>query len=151
MLAGTLEFAGTDRFRVIRPIGEGGMGMVFEAEDLIKGQLVAVKTLKGDDLETLYRLKREFRSLADLSHPNLVDLYEMFMDDDQCFITMELVEGTDFIRYCRPHDSEEEHQVRAFSRADTAPPDNMTMLTAQVSSHLFDEQRLRTAQATASS
>jgi eukaryotic-like serine/threonine-protein kinase len=90
------------RFRVIRPIGEGGMGVVYEAEDRERGQLVALKTLKHRDLDTLYRLKREFRALAHLSHPNLVDLYDMVVAEDTGFLTMELVEGSDIIRHCRP-------------------------------------------------
>lgn len=92
------------RFRIIRPIGEGGMGVVYEAEDRERGQLVALKTLKHRDVDALYRLKREFRALAHLSHPNLVDLHDMIVDGDTGFLTMELVEGTDVIRHCRGAD-----------------------------------------------
>ena len=101
------------------------MGVVYEAEDRERGQLVALKTLKQRDLDTLYRLKREFRALAHLSHPNLVDLYDMVVAEDTGFLTMELVEGTDIIHYCR-HAAAEGDAAGATSpsRADTArvPP-----------------------------
>src|SRR5262245_42576175 len=94
------EFSGTSRFRVIRCLGAGGMGVVYEAEDRERGQRVALKTLRLTDSDTLYRLKQEFRRLADLSHPNLVALGELVVGDE-CFFTMELVAGTDLVTYVR--------------------------------------------------
>ncbi len=114
------EFGGTDRFRVIRQLGEGGTGVVYEAEDLQRGQRVALKTLKQHDLETLYRLKREFRALADLSHPNLVDLYDMVQEAETCFFTMELVSGRNIIQHCRDID-EDPDDYAASPSADTEP------------------------------
>ena len=67
----------SDRYRVLRQIGAGGMGIVYEAEDVERGQKVALKTIEFDDVEKVYRLKREFRALADLNHPNLVSLFEL--------------------------------------------------------------------------
>jgi serine/threonine protein kinase len=97
---GRPEFLGTGRFRVIRRLGAGGMGVVYEAEDRERGQLVALKTLRSADSHRLYRLKREFRALADLHHPNLVSLYELVVGQE-CFFTMELLSGTDFLTYVR--------------------------------------------------
>jgi hypothetical protein len=96
----TGDFSGTSRFRVLRRIGAGGMGVVYEAEDVEHGRRVALKTLKHTDSDTLYRLKQEFRTLADLSHPNLVALHELVVGE-QCFFTMELLQGTDVVRYVR--------------------------------------------------
>ncbi len=102
------EFQGTSRFRLVRRIGAGGMGVVYEAEDLERGQRVALKTIRHPGSDTVYRLKREFRALADLSHPNLAALYDLVVDDARCFFTMELVYGQDFLSFVghspRPED-----------------------------------------------
>jgi hypothetical protein len=68
------EAATTDRYQVLRRIGAGGMGVVYEAEDKERNQKVALKTINDPNVEQVYQLKREFRALADLSHPNLVAL-----------------------------------------------------------------------------
>jgi serine/threonine protein kinase len=96
------ELRSTERFRVVRRLGAGGMGVVYAAEDRERGgELVALKTIKSTDYETIYRLKREFRALAGLTHPNLVALHELFVDGDTCFFTMELLDGVDFLTYVR--------------------------------------------------
>src|SRR5215469_6799807 len=97
----TTPFAGTERFRVISCLGEGGMGVVYEAEDVIWGSRVALKTLRGFSVDALFRFKNEFRALAGIQHPNLIRLYELFEDRGQWFFSMELVEGTDFLSYVR--------------------------------------------------
>ena len=92
----------TPRFDLRRHLGTGGMGVVYEAYDFERKQLVAVKKLLGSDAAAIYRLKKEFRSLADLAHPNLISLYELINEDGEWFFTMELVDGMDFIAYVRP-------------------------------------------------
>jgi len=99
------EAATTDRYQVLRRIGAGGMGVVYEAEDKERGQKVALKTINDPDVEKVYQLKREFRVLADLSHPNLVALYDLVVDADACFFTMELLDGDDLLSYISPHSS----------------------------------------------
>ena len=95
------HFPGTERFRVIRQLGAGGMGVVYEVHDSVRDEVVALKTLLRTGAADLYRLKREFRSLADVAHANLACLYELFVEDDRCFFTMERVNGVSFVDYAR--------------------------------------------------
>jgi len=88
-----------DRYQVVRRIGAGGMGVVYEADDLERGQKVALKTISNPDVEKVYQLKREFRALADLSHPNLVALYDLVVSAESCFFTMELLDGVDLLTH----------------------------------------------------
>jgi serine/threonine protein kinase/predicted ATPase len=92
-------FTVPDRFTLIRKIGEGGMGVVYEALDRQRATPVALKTLPRMEAVALYRFKREFRTLAGIAHPNLVPLYELVSDGNVWFFTMEMIEGCDFISY----------------------------------------------------
>lgn len=96
-----MAFNGTDRFELRAKIGEGGMGVVYDAYDRLRDMRVAVKTLRVVNASRLYQFKREFRALADLSHPNIIELHELFAAGDEWFLTMELVDGVDFITYSR--------------------------------------------------
>src|SRR5262245_7731645 len=90
-----------ERFRVERPLGVGAFGSVFVVWDREREQRVALKRLERADPGSIYRFKQEFRALADLVHPNLVRLHELFaLDDGWCF-TMDLVEGVRFDYWSR--------------------------------------------------
>jgi serine/threonine protein kinase len=95
------EFRGSERFRVRRQLGAGGMGVVYEVHDQVRNEVVALKTLLRARAADIYRLKREFRSLADVAHPNLVSLYELVVERTDCFFTMELVQGVNLVEYVR--------------------------------------------------
>jgi tetratricopeptide (TPR) repeat protein len=81
------------RYRVLRKIGEGGMGTVFEAEDEVLGRRVAIKRLKAVDHSARRRFWREARAVARLSHPNVCPLYEVGEDVSGPFLAMELLSG----------------------------------------------------------
>ena len=114
--------ADNSRFRVQRGLGTGGFGLVYEAFDLERHARVAVKFLRRSDPGSLLRLKREFRALADLSHINLVALYELVADQDPWFIAMELVDGSDFISFVkgRSPDSPGEESTTTRVLSDTS-------------------------------
>jgi hypothetical protein len=97
-----LPLKGTKQLSFKRRLGEGGFGVVFEAEDRTSGRRQAVKLLKsssGGAAANIERLKREFRSVADVVHPNLVGLDELVCEEGRWFITMDLVEGVDFLSH----------------------------------------------------
>ncbi|MBL8919319.1 MAG: protein kinase [Myxococcaceae bacterium] len=96
-------FRGTARYQLVRELGVGGMGVVYEAIDAERGgRRVALKVLQGQDADSLVRLKREFRTLHDVRHPNLVALYELTCESDTWFFTLELIDGVDFFTWVRP-------------------------------------------------
>lgn len=85
-----------DRYQIIRTIGEGGMANVYLAYDTILDRNVAVKILRGDlatDEKFVRRFKREAIAASSLSHPNIVEMYDVGEDDGKHFIVMEYLEG----------------------------------------------------------
>jgi hypothetical protein len=100
-LFGALDGAPTlGGYTLRRMIGRGGMGAVFEAVGR-DGETVALKVLRGFEPAALYRFKLEFRALADISHPNLSLLHHLVVRGDQAYLTMELVDGVDFLSFVR--------------------------------------------------
>src|SRR5262245_16391601 len=100
-------------YRLVRELGRGGMGAVFEAVHLGRGYRVALKTLPTVSGDSLHRFKREFRVLFDVTHPNLVGLHTLENDGGQWFITLDLLEGCDFLSYVRPGGQMDETRLRS--------------------------------------
>lgn len=108
-------------YQLLEEIGRGGFGVVYRAKHMQREDFVALKTLPTtrdgrdsptSDAERLHKFRREFRSLADISHPNLVGMQTLEVDGDQWFFTMDLIDGVDFLTYVRDHDQTDEHRLR---------------------------------------
>ena len=85
-----------DRYQVVKMIGEGGMANVYLAYDTILDRYVAVKVLRGDlatDEKFIRRFQREAIAASSLSHPNIVEIYDVGEDNGKYFIVMEYVNG----------------------------------------------------------
>ena len=85
-----------DRYEIIKTIGEGGMANVYLANDTILDRKVAIKVLRGDlsnDEKFIRRFQREALSVSNLSHPNIVEVYDVGEEDGQYYIVMEYIEG----------------------------------------------------------
>ena len=101
------------RYEVIQRVGGGGMALVYKARDLLLGRFVALKVLRpqfAHDEEFVRRFRREARSAASLSHPNIVGIYDVGQDGDDHYIVMEYVEGhtlNELIRERAPFQPEE--------------------------------------------
>ena len=85
-----------DRYEIVKTIGEGGMANVYLANDIILNRKVAVKVLRGDlatDEKFIRRFQREAMSVSNLSHPNIVEVYDVGEEDGNYYIVMEYIEG----------------------------------------------------------
>ncbi|MBQ8193118.1 MAG: Stk1 family PASTA domain-containing Ser/Thr kinase [Bacilli bacterium] len=85
-----------DRYEIIKTIGEGGMANVYLANDSILERNVAIKVLRGDlsnDEKFIRRFKREALSVSNLSHPNIVEVYDVGEEEGNYYIVMEYIEG----------------------------------------------------------
>ena len=92
----------SDRYQIIKSIGEGGMANVYLAYDTILERNVAVKVLRGDlanDEKFVRRFQREALQASSLSHPNIVEVYDVGEDNGEYYIVMEYVDGITLKKY----------------------------------------------------
>jgi hypothetical protein len=97
--APSLSPAMDQRYVQERLLGRGAMGAVYLVRDRETGERLAIKKLLYVDAFSVLRLKREFRAVADMSHPNLVKVYELGHGPDGYFLAMEYVEGQDLQKF----------------------------------------------------
>ena len=141
---------GDGRFQITRVVGEGGMGVVYEAFDREQRAPIALKMMRSSSGDAVLRLKTEFRSLRDVRHPGLVRLGELFVERNGCFFTMELVDGVDLLEHVWNHAAwpRRKQRTTVADRRPTAPAHvdrtvwDADTLRLEV---LFDEPRLRAA------
>ena len=110
-----------DRYRIVSPLGKGGMGEVYGAEDLKLEQTVALKFLPkslAQNAEALTRFTREVRLARQVSHPNVCRVFDIGEADGQTFLTMEFVDGEDLASLIR--------------RIGRLPPDKALEIARQV-------------------
>lgn len=95
-----------DRYRIIDTLGEGGMANVYLAKDIILQRKVAVKMLRFDlqkDPQTVQRFQREALSTSELSHPNIVSVFDVATDHGTPYMVMEYVDGPNLKQYIQDH------------------------------------------------
>src|SRR4029077_4856695 len=87
-----------NRYRIVAPLGKGGMGEVYRADDLTLGQPVALKFLPAhiaDNPDRLARFRKEVAAARRVSHPHVCRVYDITEFESQSFLTMEFVDGED--------------------------------------------------------
>lgn len=124
-------------------LGSGAMGAVYRARDRERDVRVALKLLRYLEPDAIYRFKQEFRALADVSHPNLVSLYELIAADrDTWVLTMELIDGVDFLEHVRGPDADE---TPAFGDEPSLHPPSQAADRSQVTTTVADPAGLQAA------
>ena len=135
------NFKAPARFTIQRRLGSGGFGVVHEAYDRERQTVVALKELTRNDPTALYRFKREFRTLSDLAHPNLVTLYELIAEQDQWLLAMELIRGVNFLDYV--HNAQPFGAVPGFSSTPSASETAPTVAGADPVDGIGGERPIR--------
>ncbi|WP_372894425.1 protein kinase [Stieleria sp.] len=112
-------------YALVRELGRGGFGIVYEARHLRRNEPVALKTLprlkdgkarSSSEAERLHRFRREFRSLCEINHAHLAGMQTLEVDGDRWFFTMDLVDGINFLDHVRPNDVLDEPRLRSSTK-----------------------------------
>src|SRR5258708_3253529 len=90
-------------YRIHERLGQGGMGVVYKAEDLGLGRFLAIKFLNAVSQRALERFEREARAASSLNHPNICTVYDFDHYEGQPFLAMELVDGKPLGEVIREH------------------------------------------------
>lgn len=103
-----------NRYEILEKVGDGGMALVYRAKDTLLNRIVAIKVLRdqfASDAEFIERFRREAQSAASLSHPNVVNIYDVGQTDHAHFIVMEYVQGQNLSVIIREKGALSEHFV----------------------------------------
>ena len=95
-----------NRYHILETVGTGGMAVVYKARDILLDRIVAVKILHakyGNDHDFVVRFRQEAQSAAKLSHPNIVNIYDVGKDEGIHYIVMEFVRGETLKEYIEKH------------------------------------------------
>lgn len=95
-----------NRYKILEEVGTGGMAVVYKAQDILLDRIVAVKILHakyGDDHDFVVRFRQEAQAAAKLSHPNIVNIYDVGYDENVHYIVMEYVRGETLKEYIEKH------------------------------------------------
>lgn len=95
-----------NRYKILEEVGTGGMAVVYKAQDILLDRIVAVKILLakyGDDHDFVVRFRQEAQAAAKLSHPNIVNIYDVGYDENVHYIVMEYVRGETLKEYIEKH------------------------------------------------
>ena len=119
------------RFELLRALGMGSSGAVFEARDRVTRRSLALKILRRCEPQALSRFKQEFRVLAEIAHPNLVAVHELIVDAEQrASFSMDLVRGRTFLEYVRDpeagHGCDEPRLRAALATRERASPSRLS-------------------------
>lgn len=96
----------SERYEVAKKLGGGGMSTVYLAEDTILNRKVAIKAISipsGEKEETIKRFEREVHNLTQLSHNNIVNVFDVTEDDENFYLVMEYIEGPTLSEYIQKH------------------------------------------------
>jgi eukaryotic-like serine/threonine-protein kinase len=106
------------RYYLLSFVESGGMGNVFRALDMKRGTLVAIKVMRRDDAWSIHQFNQEFRTLAQIRHPNLVRMHDAFSEGGLRYFSMELITGSDLGRWAleNRHDQRYFERLRLFTR-----------------------------------